>query len=154
MSVDRTPAGTRGVKMPGGPLRKLFVGLAVAAHRLGVGRRMDNTPVLLLTTRGSRSGQLRTAPVMCFAWGEHTWLVVASAGGAAQHPAWFVNMAHNPQDVWVEVDGKKIQVAPQSLRGAEREEAWRQIVARSSRFGGYQEKTDREIPVVRLSATG
>lgn len=153
MPVDVTPTGTRGVKMPGGLFKTLFVGLSVASHRLGLGHRLDNMPVRLLTTRGARSGQLRTAPVMCFPEGEDTWLVVASAAGAAQHPAWFVNMARNSQDVWVEVEGQKLRVTPQSLSGAEREEAWRRIVAQSSRFGGYQEKTDREIPVVRLTAT-
>lgn len=153
MSVDLTPAGTRGVNMPGGPAKKFFVWLMVTSHRLGVGRQMDGKPVVLLTTRGAQSGQLRTAPVMCFEQDEGRWLVVASAAGAVRHPAWYVNMARNPNDVWVEVHGQKRKVAPTSLRGAQRDEAWRSIIAAAPRFSGYQEKTDREIPVVLLTAT-
>jgi deazaflavin-dependent oxidoreductase (nitroreductase family) len=91
---------------------------------------------------------------MCFPEGAHAWLVVASAAGSASHPAWFVNLAHRPEDVWLEVEGRKVHVTPESLRGSDRDAAWRQIVARSPRFGGYEQKTDREMPVVRLSAAG
>ncbi|MBJ7604625.1 MAG: nitroreductase family deazaflavin-dependent oxidoreductase [Candidatus Dormibacteraeota bacterium] len=106
---------------------------------------------MLLTTRGAGSGELRTAPVMGFAQGDSTWLVVASAAGAAKHPAWYFNMARHPQDVWVEVEGNKLRVSPQSLQGAERDEAWRDILAKSPRYAGYEQKTDRQIPVVRLT---
>jgi deazaflavin-dependent oxidoreductase (nitroreductase family) len=154
MSVELTPGGTRGVKMPGGPLKKVFAWLSVTAHRVGLGRRIDDRPVVLLTTRGAHSGVARTTPVLAFPQGNDAWLIVASAGGAARHPDWFVNIARNPQEVWIEVEGRKLQVTPRSLSGPEREEAWRQIVAASPRFGGYEQKTDREMPVVRLSATG
>jgi deazaflavin-dependent oxidoreductase (nitroreductase family) len=122
-----------------------------AAHRLGA-RRMDGMPVILLTTKGARSGELRTTPVLSFPEGDSAWLVVASFGGAAKHPAWFVNMARHPDEVWVEVDSRRFKVSPASLSGEDREQAWRRITTQSPRFTSYQEKTDREIPVVRLSA--
>jgi len=152
MPVELTPRGSRGQATPGGPLKGLILGLSRLAHRLGLTKRMDGFPVILLTTRGARSGQLRSAPVMAFPEGPDSWLVVASAAGAASHPAWAVNMAKNPNDVWIEVDGRRVKVTPTSLAGHDREEAWASIVERSRRFGGYQEKTDREIPVVRLRA--
>src|SRR4030081_3217994 len=105
MSVELTPGGSRGQSMPGGPIRLLVLLAMRAFHRLGLTKRMDGLPVIMLTTRGARAGQLRSSPVMAFPRGDDTWLVVASAAGAARHPAWAVNMARNPQDVWIETDG-------------------------------------------------
>jgi len=113
---------------------------------------MDGIPVILLTTRGARSGADRTTPVMAFRQSDSEWLVVASFAGAKQHPAWFINLARHPDDVWVEVDGRRVRVTPTSLEGEDRERAWADITAKSARFAGYQEKTDREIPIVRLTA--
>lgn len=151
MSVNVTPNGTRGQQQPAGLLKKVAVWVMRASHRLGA-RRMDGMPVILLTTRGARSGEQRTAPVMCFPEGDAAWLVVASFGGATHHPAWFVNMARHPEDVWVEVEGRRVHVTPHSLTGEERRQAWERITAQSARFTAYQQKTDREIPVVRLAA--
>jgi len=150
MSVNITPGGTRGQQQPAGPIKKVMLWVMRASHRLGA-RRMDGTPVVLLTTRGARSGQDRTTPVMCFEDGESAWIVVASFGGSAQHPAWFVNMARHPDAVWIEVEGRRIHVTPRSLGGDDRTQAWGRITERASRFDGYQAKTDREIPVVRLT---
>jgi deazaflavin-dependent oxidoreductase (nitroreductase family) len=121
------------------------------SHRLGA-RRMDGMPVILLTTLGARSGEPRTTPVMSFPEGDSAWLVVASFGGAVKHPAWFTNMAKHPEDIWVEVDGRRVRVAPSSVTGEDRERAWERITRESPRFVEYQKKTDREIPVVRLTA--
>jgi deazaflavin-dependent oxidoreductase (nitroreductase family) len=113
---------------------------------------MDGMPVILVTTRGARSGELRTTPVMSFPEGDSAWLVVASFGGSVKHPAWFINMARHPDDTWVEADGSRVKVTPISLTGEERERAWESITTKSPRFVEYQQKTDREIPVVRLTA--
>ncbi len=152
MSVELTPSGTRGQGMPAGFLRGFFHGLSRLAHRLGLTKRMDGFPVIMLTTRGARSGQPRSAPVMAFPRGQDTWLVIGSDGGAASHPAWAVNMARHPEDVSIEVDGRRLRVTPASLVGPDREEAWAWILERSHRFGGYQKATDRQIPVIRLTA--
>jgi deazaflavin-dependent oxidoreductase (nitroreductase family) len=74
----------------------------------------------------------------------------APLAGAARHPAWFLNMAKHPDDIWLEVGGERFQVRADSLEGTERSEAMQRIAATSARYGRYQEKTDREIPIVRL----
>ena len=152
--MEVTAGGTRGGGVLDGPLRRMAARLALLGYRLGFARRMNELPVLLLTTRGARSGRLRTAPLLCFPDGEGVWLVVASAAGAARHPAWFLNVARHPTSVWLDVDGRRVHVTPQSLRGAERQEAWLHIVARAPKFARFERRTDREIPVVRLTASG
>jgi deazaflavin-dependent oxidoreductase (nitroreductase family) len=151
MSMNVTPSGTRGQQPPPGPLKGALLWFMRTTYRLGA-RRMDGVPVLLVITRGARSGEQRTTPVMCFPDGDSAWLAVASAAGAARHPAWFLNMARHPDEVWIEVDGRRVRVAARTLAGEERDRAWQRITTQSSRFTGYQEKTDREIPIVRLAA--
>lgn len=150
MTLEIPPAGTRGARMPGGPLVRTFGGVYAALYRL-LGGRLVGTRMLLLSTVGARSGRPRTAPVASFADGAGRWLVAGSAGGAARHPAWFINLAHHPDQVWVEVGPQRFRVTPELLRGEERAVAWRQITARSPGFAGYARRTDREIPVVRLT---
>ena len=134
------------------PLMRALFGLGIGVYRL-LGRRMRvmGQPVLLLTTVGARTGKTRQTLLVAFAHGESAWLVVASFAGSARHPDWYVNMARNPDRVNIEIDGHKLKVQPRSLKGPEREEAWRRIVSLASGYGAYQAKTDREIPVVRLT---
>ena len=114
-------------------------------------QRMMGFPVLLLTTVGAKTGQERTQILGGFPDGDEAWLVVASKGGAATHPAWFINLAKNPDKIWIEVGSRKLAVKAESLQGAAREEALARVAAVSPRYGEYQVKTDREIPVVRLT---
>jgi deazaflavin-dependent oxidoreductase (nitroreductase family) len=107
-------------------------------------------PLLLLTTVGARSGRAHTVPLLWFPDGPDRWLIVASYGGMAAHPAWYVNLVKHPDQAWIEVNGRKQQVQPESLRGPEREAAWRRITSTAPNYETYQSKTDREIPVVRL----
>jgi deazaflavin-dependent oxidoreductase (nitroreductase family) len=86
--------------------------------------------------------------------GDDAWLVVASNAGAASHPAWFHNLARHPDQVWVQVGNRTLRVAGESLLDARREEALRSIYASAPRYASYQRKTDREIPVVRLTRAG
>jgi deazaflavin-dependent oxidoreductase (nitroreductase family) len=107
---------------------------------------------LILTTVGRKSGVERTNPVGWFPGKGGSWLVVASAAGAAGNPAWYYNIAAHPDKVRIEVEGRTVAVTAEQLHGAERTEAWEQIVAAVPRFGQYQQKTDRELPVIRLVA--
>ena len=154
MSVEVTPRGTRGFEPPKlpRPLMSAMMGLGIFAHRvLGDRMRVMGRPLLLLKTVGARSGETRTTPLGWFPDStEGSWLVVASFGGAARHPAWFLNMARNPDKVWVEIGKRKLQVQPESLSGTDRAEAWQRIVSLAPGYAGYQQKTDRGIPVVRL----
>jgi deazaflavin-dependent oxidoreductase (nitroreductase family) len=153
MSVALTPNGTRGVKFPVptsliAALSRIPVGL----QRLTRGRlKMHGVPLLLLTTVGARSGQQRTSMVAQFPEPDGSTLIVASFGGAAKHPAWYFNLAKRPDQVWMEQAGRRVRVKATSLAGAEREVAWRRIVSVAPGFAEYQRKTDREIPVVRLT---
>src|SRR5215472_9659061 len=156
MSVEVTPRGTRGFQPPRlpRPIMAAFTGGALLAHRiLGDRMRVMGRPLLLLHTVGARSGRTRTTMLGWFP--DPTgrgWLVVASFAGAARHPAWFLNLAGNPDRVWVVVGRRRLRVRPELLTGADREEAWRQVISLSPGYAGYQQKTDREIPVVRLTA--
>jgi deazaflavin-dependent oxidoreductase (nitroreductase family) len=159
MAIKATPNGTYGTKMPGGKfLQKLFEPMAkrgIAAYRRTGGKnrmsQMMGFPVVLLTTKGAKSGQERTVSIAGFPDGDDAWLVIASAGGSHRHPAWFNNMVKHPEDLWLEVGSRKMKVTGESLHGREREDAFARVVVQSPRFGGYQKKTDREIPVVRLT---
>ncbi|MFI6320397.1 nitroreductase/quinone reductase family protein [Nonomuraea sp. NPDC050556] len=108
--------------------------------------------VLILNTVGRRSGQPRETPVAWFGDGKDGWLVVAS-GGTTTHPDWHLNLMGSPDRATVELPGKEaVPVTPHVLEGAEREEAWKVITAASPRYAKYQGKSDREYPVVRLTA--
>jgi len=160
MAIESTPPGTYGTKMPGVKLlRSIFEPMAkrsIRSYRKSGGTnrmsRMMGFPVVLLTTKGAKSGLERTSTLGGFADGDEAWLVVGSNGGSASHPSWFLNMIKNPDDIWLEVGKRKMRVRGESLKGAAREDAIKRIAAISARYGGYQKKTDRKIPVVRLTA--
>jgi deazaflavin-dependent oxidoreductase (nitroreductase family) len=128
-----------------------MMGVMQRVHRL-TGSKMGGRPLLYLHTVGAKSGQPRTAVVMPFPEGDDTWLIVASRGGAAEHPSWLYNLAAHPGEVEVEVDGRRTAVTPQRLTGGERAAAWERITRERPNFAEYEVKTDREIPVVRLTA--
>ena len=102
-------------------------------------------------TRGRKSGEERKSPVGWFPGQDGSWLIVAAAAGAPRNPAWYYNLAANPDRVSVQIPGGTVAVTAEQLHGAEREKAWNQIVAASAQFAKYQEKTDRELPVIRLA---
>jgi deazaflavin-dependent oxidoreductase (nitroreductase family) len=93
----------------------------------------------------------KKSTVTRFADGDNSWLVVASAGGSAHHPAWYHNIAAHPDQVWIEFGGNRMRVTPSQLEGDERAQAWQRITGSQSRYAGYEGKTDRVIPVIRLS---
>src|SRR5437660_1447912 len=133
MAIEVTPRGTRGFEPPRLPhfLMATMMGIGLLAHRvLGDRMRVMGRPLLLLETVGSRSGRARTTMLGWFPdTTDGTWLVVASFGGAARHPAWFLNLARRPDSVRVEIGGRKLKVRPEALRGGERAEAWQRIVS-------------------------
>ena len=115
------------------------------------GYRFQGMDVLFLTTLGRKSGQPRETPVAWFPDGDDAWLIVASAAGAAQHPGWYRNLAARPDEVWIELADRTLKGTPELLRGREREERWQRIIAAQPRYRRYQDKTDRELPVIRLT---
>jgi deazaflavin-dependent oxidoreductase (nitroreductase family) len=113
------------------------------------GLRFD---ALVLTTVGRRTGAERSTPVGWFPGRDGTRLIVAAAAGGARNPAWYHNLAAHPDQVRIETAGQRTAVSASQLHGVEREEAWQQIITAVPRFAKYQQKTDRELPVIRLTA--
>jgi deazaflavin-dependent oxidoreductase (nitroreductase family) len=148
MSFD-TPGGTRGARQPRAGLMMRWVN-QMAAGRIRRSGKMMGFNALILTTIGAKTGAARTNPVGWFPWTDGSRLIVASAAGAPGNPAWYYNIAAHPDKVRIEVDGQTIGVTADQLHGQEREEAWKQITASAPRFAGYQQKTDRQLPVIRL----
>ena len=151
MTFEKTPSGTRGRgPMRSNPLTRLGTRLALRFHRRS-GDRFQGMDLLYLTTVGAKTGEKRVNPVARFPDDGGAWLVVASAGGSAAHPAWYHNIAAHPDQVWIEVAGHQFRAVPEQLAGERRDQAWERIVAKQPRFGGYEHKTDRVMPVIRLT---
>jgi deazaflavin-dependent oxidoreductase (nitroreductase family) len=149
MSVEVPRGGTRGGSFPAPAAMMRFVNPLI--FRIFRNRGFNGGRLLMLTSVGARSGEPRQSTLGYFPDGANGWLIIGSAGGAAKHPAWMYNLAKNPDKVWVQIGNQKIKVTPQSLKGEERAQAWQRIVAQSPGYAAYETKTDREIPVVRLS---
>jgi F420H(2)-dependent quinone reductase len=107
-------------------------------------------PILLLHTRGARSGEARTSPLLYTPHGED-FVVVASKAGSLAHPAWYHNIRANPDAVAVDVGGRRIPVRPRLVEGAEREDLWRRV---NDNYNGYEvykgRAGSRTIPVLLL----
>lgn len=103
-------------------------------------------PIVVYTLRGRRSGKLRKVPLMRVEHGGR-YLMVASKGGAPDHPAWYRNLRADPQ-VTVQDRASVIDGRVRELSGAERAEWWDRAVAVFPQYAEYQRRTDREIPVL------
>ncbi len=144
--------GTRGARQAG-RRATLWVNAFVARRLRNGGKKTPgfHFDLLLLTTTGRKSGLERTSPLGWAADGNGGWLIAASANGAAGNPAWYHNLAAAPDQARIEVGGATIPVSAEQLHGTEREAAWQALTASIPRFGTYPHKTDREIPVIRLT---
>jgi deazaflavin-dependent oxidoreductase (nitroreductase family) len=108
----------------------------------------QGTTVLILTTKGRRSGGPRDAPLI-FAERDGDYVIVASRGGTPTHPSWYLNLEHDP-NVEVQIKGERFPVRARTAAGEERDELWRLMTQSWPAYDDYQRKTDREIPVVVL----
>jgi len=125
--------------------------LNIPLYRLSGGRiggRVAKAPVLLLTTTGRKSGQLRTAPVVYLADGENL-VVIGSNAGHSRTPAWSLNLKANP-DAEVEVRRERRPVRARVVEGDERAELWRKHNEQYSGFDEYEARTDRDIALFVL----
>lgn len=112
------------------------------------GHEWNGVPTLLLTTRGRRSGRLRRTALIYGRNGD-SYLVVASKGGAPEHPNWYINLVADPQ-VEVQVGADKLTARARIAAPDEKPELWKRMTAIWPDYDQYQTKTDREIPVVVL----
>jgi len=116
------------------------------------GTTLRDLPVIILTSRGARSGKLRKTPLMRV---EHdgAYAVVASKGGAPEHPVWYYNLVADPQ---VELqDGPETwDMVAREVEGDEKAAWWERAVAAYPDYADYQQKTERVIPVFVLEPAG
>ncbi len=134
-------------------LVKLFIAFHVFMYRLTGGKfgsEMRGFKVLILTTKGRKSGKIFSNPVGYFER-DGGYIIVASNGGATSHPSWYHNIKGNPEDVTIQVMDKTMKVKSEIILGEPRKPIWSWIVANAPNFGDYEKQTSREIPLVLLT---
>ncbi len=132
----------------------LFVPIHGLLFRISRGRllnRLEGHQILVLVTRGRKSGKPRSSPLIYFQFeGSRDLIVVASNYGQDHHPAWYLNAAANPS-VTVETESGSFPAEARIAQGEERAALFDKVAEASPRFAGYRAGTDRRIPVVALT---
>jgi deazaflavin-dependent oxidoreductase (nitroreductase family) len=113
------------------------------------GRFLRGAPVMLLTTTGRKSGKPRTAPLIYLEDGDDL-VIVASKGGMSRHPAWYRNLEANP-DVEVEIGSERRKMRARRVSDEEKARFWPRLTRIYRDYDDYQQRTERNIPVVVLS---
>ncbi|MBV8463845.1 MAG: nitroreductase family deazaflavin-dependent oxidoreductase [Acidimicrobiales bacterium] len=110
-------------------------------------------PVIIVTTRGNKSGKVRKMALMRV---EHDgqYALVASMGGAPKHPVWYFNVMAHPEEVSIQDGPEPFDVEVRELEGDERKVWWDRAVAAYPPYAEYQERTERRIPVLVASRKG
>jgi F420H(2)-dependent quinone reductase len=137
-----------------GPARlawKLGSGAHAGVYRATGGKlfgRMGKSPILLLNTVGRKSGKKRTSPLLYVMDGDD-FVIIASKGGASAHPAWYLNLMANPEAT-VEIEDREVRVRAEEADSEEKSRLWQKMVEMYPAYDAYQEKTEREIPLLVL----
>jgi deazaflavin-dependent oxidoreductase (nitroreductase family) len=137
------------------PIGRLFIAGHVALYRRSGGKRggkVGRLPVILLTTRGRKSGAERTVPLVPFREGDAVY-VMASMGGQPRHPDWYFNLEANP-DVTVQLGADRYRAHAEILSPERHAQIWPKVTSAMPNFAQYQTKTSRVIPVVQLVRAG
>jgi deazaflavin-dependent oxidoreductase (nitroreductase family) len=113
------------------------------------GYEWQGTQTLLLTTKGRKTGEERTTPLIFAPYGDRAYTIVASKGGSDEPPAWYLNLSEDPE-VEVQVKGDVFKARARTASAEEKPEIWKAMVSEWPSYDEYQTKTDREIPVVIL----
>lgn len=108
----------------------------------------EGSTILLLTTTGRKTGRQSTTPLIYGLDGENP-VIVASKGGAPEHPGWYLNLSKTPE-VEVQIKGDRFHARARDAEGEERERLWRRLNEIWPHYDEYQTKTTRQIPVVVL----
>ena len=108
----------------------------------------EGSTILLLTTTGRKTGEPRTTPLI-YAQDGDRYVIVASKGGAPEHPGWYRNLEKSP-NVELQVEDEVFPAHARTASGEEREQLWRKANEVWPHYDEYARKTDREIPVVVL----
>ena len=149
MTTNRGRAYTRPIVAVQRAVTKAHTSLFRATGGRVGGSIPGSGPVLLLTTNGRKSGKERTVPLLYLPDGDDL-VVVASNGGTATHPTWWLNLRANPV-ARIEAGDRRLLVRAREAGPEERERLWPRLVEMYGGYEGYQEKTDRPIPVVILN---
>jgi deazaflavin-dependent oxidoreductase (nitroreductase family) len=112
------------------------------------GHDWQGTQTLLLTTKGRKSGEQRTTPLIYARQGD-AYTVVGSKGGSDTPPAWYLNLSEDP-DVEVQVKGDRFRARARTASVEEKPGLWQKMVSEWPDYDSYQQQTEREIPVVVL----
>ena len=123
--------------------------LRLSSGRLSLG---GNAPILLLESKGARSGELRSTPLLYAKDGER-FLLIASKGGHPKHPAWYHNLRKHP-DVHVLVGGRRVACHAVQAEGPERDRLWTIATDLNPGYDAYQSRVTRQIPVMILTPVG
>lgn len=113
------------------------------------GYEWNGTHILILRTKGRKSGELRKAPLI-FGRDGANYLIVASKGGAPEHPGWYKNLTAQP-DIEIQVKGDIIPVRARTASPEEKKRLWPTMVKEWELYDKYQQSTERDIPLVILS---
>jgi deazaflavin-dependent oxidoreductase (nitroreductase family) len=106
----------------------------------------NGVPILLFTSKGRKSGEARTIPIIFTAHNDG-WIIIASRGGSPTHPKWFLNIEQDPH-VKVQVKAEHYDAIARSAPSPEREELWEKACKTWPNYNIYQSRTSRQIPVV------
>lgn len=132
-------------------LMRLMGKLHVGLYRLTSGRlggSMRGASILLLTTKGRRTGKRRTTPLLYIKDGDNV-VIVASSGGSDRPPAWSLNLQHEPRAT-VRVKGETREMTAHVAPAEEKGRLWPVLTKMYPSYDSYQKKTAREIPVILL----
>ena len=122
------------------------------ANQGKVGGQFNGMPLLLLTTKGAKSGVSRTNPLAYLRDGDR-YVIIASYAGAPKNPPWYHNLVANPT-VRVEVGGQSFDARAEVVKEPERSALYQRVEAAMPVFSEYKRKTQRSIPVIALRRTG
>ena len=109
---------------------------------------VNNVPCLILATKGRKTGKEYKSPLI-YQKVDGGYAIVASKGGAPDHPQWYKNLTAQPE-VRVQVGAEKFTAKARTVEGQQRQELWSKMAEVWPQYNEYQTKTDREIPVVLL----
>jgi deazaflavin-dependent oxidoreductase (nitroreductase family) len=112
------------------------------------GHEWQGVHTLILTTKGRKSGEQRATPLI-YGEADGAYVIVASKGGWPEHPAWYLNLSENP-DVTVQVAADRFAARARTASPEERAKLWPMMAEIWPQYDEYQQKTDREIPIVVL----
>ena len=133
-------------------LFKIVVRVHSIIYRLSGGRvgvTIGGMGMLILTTKGRHSGKPRAVP-LGYMMENDSYVVIASYGGSATNPAWYLNLINEPR-AFVQVKGHKVAITSETVDAADREQLWSRLIAEAPLYQKFQDRTKRQIPMVFLT---